>query len=97
MPKALWIVFYHSISDPKKLEAYAKLAPAATTPFGSRYLARGTAAAVFEAGLKDRVVVTEFPNVEQAVAAYNCPAYQEALRVLGDGAVRDVRIVEALE
>jgi uncharacterized protein (DUF1330 family) len=97
MPKALWIVFYHSISDPKKLEAYAKLAPAATTPFASRYLARGTAAAVFESGLKDRVVVTEFPGVEQAVAAYNCPAYQEALRVLGDGAVRDVRIVEALE
>ena len=97
MPKALWIVFYHSISDPKKLEAYAKLAPAATTPFGSRYLALVTAAAVFESGLKDRVVVTEFPSVEQAVAAYNCPAYQEALRVLGDGAVRDVRIVETLE
>ena len=97
MPKALWIVFYHSISDPKKLEAYAKVAPAATTPFGSRYLARGNAAAVFESGLKDRVVVTEFPNVEQAVAAYNCPAYQEALRVLGDGAVRDVRIIETLE
>jgi uncharacterized protein (DUF1330 family) len=97
MPKALWIVFYHSISDPKKLEAYAMLAPAATTPFGSRYIARGTAAAVFESGLKDRVVVTEFPSVEQAVAAYNSPAYQEALRVLGDGAVRDLRIVEALE
>jgi uncharacterized protein (DUF1330 family) len=72
-------------------------APAATTPFGSRYIARGTAAAVFESGLKDRVVVTEFPSVEQAVAAYNSPAYQEALRVLGDGAVRDLRIVEALE
>jgi uncharacterized protein (DUF1330 family) len=96
MPKALWIVFYHSISDPKKLEAYA-VAPAATTPFGSRYLARGNAAAVFESGLKDRVVVTEFPSVEQAVAAYNSPAYQEALRVLGDGAVRDVRIIETLE
>jgi uncharacterized protein (DUF1330 family) len=97
MPKALWIVFYHSISDPKKLEAYAKVAPAATTPFGSRYLARGNAAAVFESGLKDRVVVTEFPSVVQAVAAYNSPAYQEALRVLGDGAVRDVRIIETLE
>jgi uncharacterized protein (DUF1330 family) len=97
MPKALWIVFYHSISDPKKLEAYAKVAPAATTPFGSRYLARGNAAAVFESGLKDRVVVTVFPSVEQAVAAYNSPAYQEALRVLGDGAVRDVRIIETLE
>jgi uncharacterized protein (DUF1330 family) len=42
-------------------------------------------------------VVTEFPSVEQAVAAYESPAYQEALRALGDGAVRDVRIVEAVE
>jgi uncharacterized protein (DUF1330 family) len=97
MPKAYWIVFYRSISDPQKLADYAKLAPAATAPFGSRYLARGTAANAFEAGLKERVVVNEFPSVEQAVAAYRCPAYQEALKALGDGAVRDVRIVEALE
>jgi uncharacterized protein (DUF1330 family) len=97
MAKAYWIVFYHSISDPQKLAAYAKLAPGATAPFGSRYLARGTAANVFEAGIKERTVVTEFPSVEKAVAAYNSPAYQEALRALGDGAVRDVRIIEALE
>lgn len=97
MPKAYWVVFYRSISDPQKLAAYAKLAPAATAPFGSRYLARGTAAAIFEGGLKERVVINEFPSVEQAVAAYNCPAYQEALAALGDGAERDVRIIEALE
>jgi uncharacterized protein (DUF1330 family) len=97
MPKAYWVVFYRSISDPQKLAAYAKLAPAATAPFGSRYLARGTAANVFEAGLKERVVINEFPSVADAVAAYECPAYQEALRALGDGAERDVRIIEALE
>jgi uncharacterized protein (DUF1330 family) len=28
------------------------------------------------------------------VAAYNSPAYQEALKALGDGAVRDIRIIE---
>jgi uncharacterized protein (DUF1330 family) len=98
MPKkAYWVVFYHSISDPRKLAAYAKLAPAATAPFGSHYLARGTADNVFEAGRKERMVINEFPSLEQAVAAYNCPAYQDALRALDDGAVRDVRIIEALE
>ena len=35
--------------------------------------------------------------MEKAVAAYRSPAYQEALKALGDGAVRDIRIVEALE
>jgi uncharacterized protein (DUF1330 family) len=97
MPKGYWVVFYRSISDPQKLAAYAKLAPAATAPFGARYLARGNAENVFEAGQKERTVITEFPSVQSAVDAYNCPAYKEALKALGDGAVRDVRIIEALE
>jgi len=97
MPKAYWVVSYRAISDAQKLAAYAKLAPAATAPFGARYLARGTAAAAFEAGVKERIVITEFPSVQQAIAAYESPAYRAALQALGDGAVRDVRIVEGLE
>ncbi len=97
MPKAYWVTSYRSITDPDKLAAYAKLAPAATAKFGARYLARGAAAAAFEAGLRERIVISEFPSLDQAVAAYNSPAYQEALRALGDGAERDVRIVEGLE
>ena len=97
MPKGYWVTVYRSISDPQKLAAYAQLAPPATAPFGGRYLARGTAAAAFEAGQKERIVITEFPSVEKAVAAYQSPGYQEALKALGNGAVRDIRIVEALE
>ncbi len=97
MPKGYWVTCYRSISDPNKLAAYAKLAPAATAPFGGRYIVRASAAHAFEAGQKERIVITEFPSVEKAVAAYNCPAYQEALKALGNGAVRDIRIVEGLE
>jgi hypothetical protein len=32
-----------------------------------------------------------------AIVSYNSPAYQAALKLRGDGAVRDVRIVEGLE
>jgi uncharacterized protein (DUF1330 family) len=97
MPKAYWVTCYRSISDPQKLAAYAKLAPDAIAPFGGRYLARGTAAAAYEAGQKERIVMSEFPSVEKAIAAYQSPAYQLALKALGDGAVRDIRIVEGLE
>lgn len=97
MPKAYWITCYRSVSDPAKLAAYAKLAPAATAPFGARYLVRGTPQAVYEAGVKERIVVAEFPSLQQAIAAHDSPAYQAAVRVLGDGAVRDVRIVEGAE
>jgi uncharacterized protein (DUF1330 family) len=97
MPKAYWVTCYRSISDPQKLAAYAKLAPDAIAPFGGRYLARGTAAAAYEAGQKERIVMSEFPSVERAIAAYQSPAYQLALKALGDGAVRDIRIVEGLD
>ena len=97
MPKAYWVTCYRSISDPQKVAAYAKLAPAATAQFGARYLARGTAGAAYEAGQKERIVITEFPSFEKAVAAYNSPGYKEALKALGNGAVRDIRIVEGLE
>jgi uncharacterized protein (DUF1330 family) len=97
MPKGYWVTCYRSISDPQKLAAYARLAPAAVAPFGGRYLARGTAAAAYEAGQMERIVMSEFPSVDAAIAAYQSPAYQEALRALGDGAVRDIRIVEGLE
>ena len=97
MPKAYWVTCYRSISDAQKLAAYAELAPGAIAPFGGRYLARGTAAAAYEAGLKERIVMSEFPSVADAVAAYESPAYQKALRALGNGAVRDIRIVEGLD
>ena len=97
MPKGYWVTIYRKISDPAKLAKYAEMAPKATAPFGCKYIARGTAASAYEAGLKERIVVSEFPSVEQANAAYNCPAYQAALKVLGDGAVRDLRIVAGLE
>jgi uncharacterized protein (DUF1330 family) len=42
-------------------------------------------------------LIIEFPNLETAIAAHDSPAYQEALKALGDGAVRDVRIVEGVE
>jgi uncharacterized protein (DUF1330 family) len=35
--------------------------------------------------------------VDKAREAYNSPAYQAALKVLGNGAVRDLRIVSGLE
>jgi uncharacterized protein (DUF1330 family) len=97
MPKGYWVTIYRKISDPQKLAAYAELAPKATAPFGCKYLARGTAANAYEAGLKDRIVISEFPSVAQAHAAYESEGYKKALAALGNGAERDVRIVEGLE
>ena len=97
MPKAYAVVTYRSVSDAEKLAAYAKLAGPAVAPFGARFLARGNAAVAREQGVKERTVVVEYPSLEKATAAYDSPAYAEALKALGDGAVRDLRIVEGVE
>ena len=97
MPKAYWVTTYREIKDPAKLDAYAKLAPVALAPFGVRYLCRGKPNATYESGMKERLVVSEFPSLDKAIAGHDSPGYQEALRVLGNGAVRDIRIIEGLE
>jgi len=95
MTKAYWIAAYRSIRDPEALAAYAKLGAPALQKFGARFLARGLPAQVYDGGLKERTVVIEFDSVAQAIAAHDSPAYQEALRVLGDAVDRDLRIIEA--
>jgi uncharacterized protein (DUF1330 family) len=96
MAKAYWIVAYRSIRDAKALAEYGKLAGPALQGAGGRILARGTPARVYEGGLAERTVLVEFDSVTQAIAAHDSPAYQRALLALGNGADRDMRIVEGV-
>lgn len=95
MAKAYWLNIFRSVSDPAKLAEYVKLAGPVLQSSGARFLVRGQPAKVFEAGLMQRTVIMEFDSLEQALAVYESPEYQAALQALGDGAERDVRIIEA--
>ena len=94
--KGYIVVTYRKITDQAKWEAYAKLAAPAIQKAGGKFIVRGLPAKTYEAGMKERVVIVEFDNVHKAMAAHDTPAYQEALKVLGDGAERDFRIVEGV-
>jgi uncharacterized protein (DUF1330 family) len=96
MAKAYWISAYRRVIDEEKMAAYAKLAGPALSSMGARFLARGLPSKVYELGLEQRTVLVEFDSVAQAIAAHDSPAYQEALRALGDGAEREIRIIEGL-
>ncbi len=97
MAKAYLLGIYRAVNDPNALAQYAKLAVPAITAAGGRFLARGMPAKTHEAGMDQRTVVVEFDSVARAIAAYESPAYQAALKLLGNTAVRDVRIVEGVE
>ena len=96
MAKTYWISSYRAVTNPDKLAAYAKLAGPAIAAGGGKFLARGTPAKTYEAGLNQRTVVIEFDSLAQATATHDSPAYQAALAALGDGAERDIRIVEGV-
>jgi uncharacterized protein (DUF1330 family) len=96
MTKGYWVSTYFSVSNPDALAEYAKLAGPAIAAGGGRFLARGNAAKAYEKGMTQRVVVIEFDSVDKAVAAHDGPGYQAALKVLGNAAQRDLRIVEGL-
>jgi uncharacterized protein (DUF1330 family) len=97
MPKAYWVVTYRSVKNPEAWQAYAKLAGPALTAAGGRFLVRNNPAKVYEAGMLERVVLVEFDNLDQAIAAHDTPAYKEALKALGTGNIeRDMRVVEGI-
>ena len=85
-----------AVTNPDKLAAYAKLAGPAITAGGGTFIVRGTPAKTYEAGLNQRTVVIAFDSLDQATATHDFPAYQEALAALGDGAERDIRLVEGV-
>ncbi len=95
MAKGYWVTFYHSVKNPAVLTDYAKLATPVVKAHGGRFLSRGTAVNVYEAGIKERSVIVEFDSVQDAIAAYESPEYKEAIKVLGE-AKRDVRILEGI-
>jgi len=96
MAKAYWVATYRSIANPDALAAYAKLAGPAIMAAGGKFLARGTPSKAYEAGLIQRTVLIEFDSVAAATACHDSPGYQAALAALGNGAERDIRIIEGV-
>ena len=94
MAKTYWITTYRAVTNPDKLAAYDQLAGPAIAASGGKFLMRGTPVKTYEAGLNQRAVVVEFESLAQAMACHDGPAYQAALAALGDGAERDIRLIE---
>ena len=81
------------ITDPAAYEEYKKRTPALVQQFGGRFLARGGKRVTLEGPEEDRrVVIVEFPSLEQASRFYYSPEYQAAIR-LRKGAADGMEIV----
>lgn len=94
--KGYWVVCYESVSNPDALAEYRKLAGVALQAYGGDTIVAANPAKIHEVGLDQRVVIVEFENVQNAIAAYESDAYKLTLKAFGNAAKRDFRIVEGL-
>jgi uncharacterized protein (DUF1330 family) len=90
---ALWIA-HVTVTDEDAYGKYAKLAGPAIADHGGKFLARGARFVQLEGKERPRNVVARFPSLEEAVACYNSPAYQEALAHAKGASERELMVVE---
>ena len=70
------------ITDPQRFEEYKRLSPPTVAAYGGRFLARGGEVTALEGGWQPRrLVILEFPSVDQAQAWLNSPEYAPARRL----------------
>ena len=83
------------VTDPALLEDYKKLSPATVAQYGGRFLARGGRVEPIEGDWSPaRIVIIEFPSVEQAKAWVDSPEYAPARRLRQSAAASRMIVVE---
>lgn len=76
---AAYAIVRVEVTDPERYEEYKALTPAAVAAFGGRFIVRGGAAETLEGPDETRrIVVVEFPDLDQARACFESPQYAEA-------------------
>ncbi len=72
-----------TVTNPERYPEYTRLVPATLEPYGGRFIVRGGGVEGLEGGWRpQRLVVIEFPSLEQAKAWYHSAGY---------GPVRELR------
>ncbi len=67
------------VLDQERYETYKQLAPSSIAIYGGRYLARGGDVETLEGmWLPKRLVILEFPSVDQAKAWWDSTEYEQA-------------------
>lgn len=75
---AAYVIVDLTVTDLPTMEEYRKQVPATLAKYGGRFLVRGGAHQTVEGDWKpNRIVVLEFPSMEQAKRWYDSEEYRE--------------------
>jgi Uncharacterized conserved protein len=92
---AAYILVDLTINDPQTYERYKLLAPASIAAYHGKYLVRGGRTEVLEGDWEpSRLVILEFPGVEQAKAWWDSEEYAAAKALRQSCAATEMLLVE---
>lgn len=80
MAKGYWIARL-DVYDVDTYKTYVQANAEAFAKYGAKFLTRGGPFISLEGNPRSRNVVLEFDSLEQALACYNSPEYQRALKI----------------
>jgi len=76
---AAYVVVEVEVQDRERYESYKQMVPASLAAYGGRFIVRGGRAESLEGEwTPERIVILEFPTVEQAKAWWSSAEYAEA-------------------
>lgn len=92
-----YVIVDIEVSDPEGYKEYVKLAPEAVKLYGGKYIARGGYNETLEGDWQaKRLVILEFPSVEQAKNWVNSPEYAPARALRHKYARSNMVVVEGV-
>lgn len=79
---AAYVIARITVTDWEKYKDYVKATPAAIAKYGGKFLSRGGEMITLEGPEEtQRVVLIEFPSLDQAKKFYHSPEYQAARKL----------------
>jgi uncharacterized protein (DUF1330 family) len=94
---AAYVIANVDVQDPALFEQYRKQVPVTLARHGGKYLVRGGQHETLEGGwTPSRLVVLEFPTIDQARRWYDCEEYREPKALRMKSALTELVIVEGV-
>ena len=94
---AAYVIANVNVKDPALFEQYRKQVPETLARHGGKFLVRGGQHETLEGGwTPSRLVVLEFPTIDQARRWYDCEEYREPKALRMKSALTDLVIVEGV-
>ena len=92
-----YVVAVDEDTDPEGMARYRELVPAIIEQFGGRFVVRGGKAEALEGDWEpSRLIIIEFPSVEQAKAWWSSAEYAEAKALRQRSAETSLTVVEGI-